>query len=75
MAEGKICFSAEGKSFISHGWLDIQKRGSFSRSFLWNSYGIRAIAAFDRKQLLVPLAASSYFVFIFVNVLFHLLKQ
>lgn len=32
-------------------------------------------AAFDRKQLLVPLAASSYFVFIFVNVLFHLLKQ
>lgn len=74
MAEGKICFSAEGKSFIIPRLVGHLKR-ALSRSFLWNSYGIRAIAAFDIKQLLVPLAASSYFVFIFVNVLFHLLKQ
>ena len=75
MAEGKICFSAEGKSFIIPRLVGHSKEGSFSHSFLWNSYGRRAIAAFDIKQLLVPLATSSYFVFIFVNVLFHLLKQ
>lgn len=74
MVEGKICFSAEGKSFIIPRLVGHSK-GALSRSFLWSSYGIRAIAAFDIKQLLVPLAASSYFVFIFVNVLFHLLKQ
>ena len=74
MAEGKICFRAEGKSFIIPRLVGHSKR-ALSRSFLWNSYGRLATAAFGIKQLLVLLAASICFAFIFVNVLFHLLKQ